>query len=536
MKKTKFTPETDVKKVEARDTDIFKGKGRIKNYMSGFYRAAIVAMLVLLQLAFIIVLSVWLSGATVYIYAIIEFASLIIIFGLVNDSRRPSYKIAWICTILILPVTGHIMYALWGVKNRKKKLDMAIINCIKRGEGYLTRNDELVESFTRRYPTKSRMVSFLQANNMPLFANNSVKYFQMADIAFESIFEDIKAAKKFVLIDFFIVGEGVLWDRMHEILKKKVTEGVEIKFMFDDFGSMFRIPKNFKESLEAEGIQVAIFNPIHRYTGKLYMNYRSHQKIIVIDGNIAYTGGMNLADEYVNLVERFGIWKDAGIRIEGDAAWGFTVVFFQMWEACHGFRTIDYDKYRPCKKFTKSDIYCQVVSDGPVRNPKHPIEGLYKHIIYCAKNYIFIATPYLLIEDDMRQALIYAAESGVDVRIITPYIPDKKLVKLLTEYNYGQLLKNGVKIYEYKPGFIHSKVIINEECGVVGTVNMDYRSFFLHYECGAFLCDRKAISPIKDDFLTTLGVCRQVTYDEWLHRPLYIKILQNALSFFSTLM
>ncbi len=337
-------------------------------------------------------------------------------------------------------------------------------------------------------------------------------------------------------MNFFIVGEGVLWDRIHHMLLQKIKEGVNVKFMYDDFGATLRTSKHFRRELEAEGIETAVFNPIHKYTDKLYMNYRSHQKIIVIDGNSGYTGGMNLADEYVNLIDRFGTWKDNAVKVCGDAVWGLTVTFLQMWEICKNGERMDYNPYRPTMEFQSNDVYCHVISDGPANNPNNPIESIYKQIINYAKKYVYITTPYLIIEDDMRQALITAVKSGIDVRIITPYIPDKKNVKRLTNYNYGQLLEAGIKIYEYKPGFIHAKTIINEDCGIVGTINMDYRSFYLHYECGLWMCNREVIDVIKEDLLNTMDISIEISYNEWKSRPWYLKTYQKLLNVFSTLM
>jgi len=299
---------------------------------------------------------------------------------------------------------------------------------------------------------------------------------------------------------------------------------------------MLRTPNNFKKNLEAEGFEIHVFNPIHKYTDKLYMNYRSHQKIIVIDGNVGFTGGINLADEYVNMVHRFGIWKDNAVKVEGEAVWGLTVTFLQMWEVSSEGELIDYNPYRPTKQFEENDVFCQIVSDGPANNPRNPIESIYKQIINYAKKYLYITSPCLIIEDDMRDTLITAAQSGVDVRIITPFIPDKKSVKIITNFNYGRLLEAGVRIFEYTPGFIHAKTIINEECGIVGTINMDYRSFYLHYECGVWMCNKEVIDTIKADLVKTMDVSREVTYEEWKNRPLKLKIYQLILNLFSTLM
>jgi cardiolipin synthase A/B len=509
--------------------------GTIKGYLSGFLRATLVGLLVLAQFGLIIYLSYILQGYTLYLYAGIQALSIIIVIGLVNDNRNASYKISWICIIAALPITGHIMFMLWG-NMRRKKIDNSILKKLQRGAQFLEFNPEVINQFSQKYPTKSRMTRYLESNSFPLYKNNKVTYYPMGEDTFEAIFEEIDKAEHFILLNFFIIGEGVLWDKLHTKLLSKVKQGVKILFLYDDFGAMLRTPTNFKRTLESEGFEVRVFNPIHKYTDQLYMNYRSHQKIIVIDGNIGFTGGMNLADEYVNLVHRFGTWKDNAVKVEGDAVWGLTVTFLQMWEVSGESNPIDYSPYRPTKQFEVNDVYCQVISDGPANNPRNPVENIYKQMIYYAKKVLYITTPYLIIEDDMRDALITAAASGIDVRIITPFIPDKKNVKILTNYNYGRLLEAGVRIFEYSPGFIHAKTIITEDCGIVGTINMDYRSFHLHYECGVWICDKQTIHTIKEDLLTTMKQCHEVSYEEWKNRPFLMKFYQRILNMFSTLM
>jgi cardiolipin synthase len=509
--------------------------GRIKNYLSGILWVTIVGLLVLVQFGLVIALSIYLRGYTVYIYSFIQVLSIIIIIVLENDQRNASYKISWICIIAALPITGHIMFMLWG-NRRGRKIEKRILRKLRRGAEYLDFTPEVRDQFAQTYPTKSRMVRYLEANSFPLYKNNKVTYYPMGEEAFEAIFHEMEHAKKFILLNFFIVGEGALWERMHTMILKKRSEGVKIMFLYDDFGAILRTPKNFRKNLENEGVEVRVFNPIYRYTDKLYMNYRSHQKIIVIDGNAGFTGGMNLADEYVNLVSRFGVWKDNAVKVEGDAVWGLTVTFLQMWDVCSGGEPLDYNPYRPTKSFEQNDVYCQVISDGPANNPRNPIENIYKQMIYYAKKMLYITTPYLIIEDDMRDALITAAKSGIDVRIITPYIPDKKNVKILTNYNYGRLLEAGVRIFEYAPGFIHAKTIISEDSGIVGTVNMDFRSFHLHYECGVWICDKEVIDTIKSDLVMTMEQSHEVTFEEWKNRPFLIKGYQLILNLFSTLM
>lgn len=518
------------------DNKVEELKGTAKMNFSGLLRVILTGLLVLLQLLMVFYFTYWLRGNYVYIYLILELVGVLFGIYLVNVYRNSSYKIAWLCIFMIFPITGHIMFFLWGNRFSRKRLEKKITKYLTlKSCEYLSQEEGIREEFADKYPNQNKISVYLENHQFPLFKNNKLKYYPFGEDAFKDIFEDIKNAKKFVLINFYIVAQGLLLDELFLILSEKVKEGVEVKFMYDDFGASLRTPKDFKKQFEDAGIEMAVFNPIHQYTDRLYLNYRSHQKIVVVDGNIAYTGGINLADEYANLVDRFGVWKDSSVKVEGDAAWGFTVVFFQMWELCEKPHDLDYNNYRPNKEFEKNDVFCHVISDGPANNPDNPIESLYRQIIYNAKEYLYIATPYLVIEDDLKEALITAAKSGVDVKVITPYIPDKKNVKLLTEYNYGPLLEGGVEILEYKPGFIHSKVIINESCAIVGTINMDYRSFYLHYEDGLFMCNEEIIDVIYGHVQETLKVCISVDYEEWKNRPWYLKAYQYVLNLFQTL-
>lgn len=512
-------------------------KGRIQNNLSGFLRIALTALIVLLQCLFIIFLPFFFHSFTVYFYFIWEITSVIVIVTMVNRNQSPSYRMAWISIVTLLPISGFIMYYLWGrARGNKRRLDQYILRQISYGSQFLIQDEDVYFEFISEHPVEGRMVKYMETEGFPLSGGNSVDYFPMGEDVFEEIFTDLEKAERFILIDFFIVAEGGIWDKMHEILKHKIEEGVEVKFLYDDFGAAIRTHKFFRQILEHEGFEIRVFNPVHKYTGELYMNYRSHQKILVIDGEVGYTGGFNLADEYANLVERFGVWKDTGIRIRGDAVWGLTVIFLQMWEASESTGDhIEYLKYKTNFVHKCGDVFCQVISDGPANNPSNPIESLYNQMIVYADKYLYITTPYLIIEDYMKNSLIEAAKRGVDVRIITPNIPDKKNVKLLTNYNYGPLLREGVRIYEYTPGFIHAKQILTENSVIVGTINMDYRSFYLHYENGVWMSGKEIQEAVREDFFRTFKESREVTYDEWLKRPRRWKIIQPLLNLFSTL-
>lgn len=512
-------------------------KGRVQNNLGGFLRIALTALMVLIQCLFIIFLPFVLQSLTVYFYFIWEVTSVIVIVALVNRNQSPSYRLAWISIVMLLPLSGFIMFYLWGRdRGGKRKLDQHILRQISYGNQFLIQDEDVYLDFISDNPVSGRMVKYMENEGFPLTAGNAVDFYPMGEDVFEEIFRDLEKAEKFILVDFFIVAEGGIWDKMHEILKRKVEEGVEVKFLYDDFGAAIRTRKYFKQILEHEGFEVRVFNPVHKYTGELYMNYRSHQKILVIDGEVGYTGGFNLADEYANLVERFGVWKDTGVRIRGDAVWGLTVVFLQMWEASENTGGhIDYLNYKVTFPRHCGNVFCQVISDGPANNPDNPIESIYNQMIVYADKYLYITTPYLIIEDYMKNSLIEAVKRGVDVRIITPGIPDKKNVKLLTNYNYGLLLREGVRIYEYAPGFIHAKQVLTENSVIVGTINMDYRSFYLHYENGVWMSGKEIQEAVRSDFFRTFAESREITYEEWLDRPRRWKLVQPLLNLFSTL-
>lgn len=515
-------------------------KGRVQNNLSGYLRIGLTALFFLVQCILILFLTRWLQNSTVYFYFILELVSVLAVVTLINRNQSPSFRLAWISVALLLPISGFVMYYLWGRSGGSKARNNRFIRQqISYGNQFLVHDEENYQKFLAENPVAGRMVKFMETEHFPLSAGNESKFYAMGEDAFEDIFAAMEQAKDFILIDFFIVAEGVLWDKMHEILKRKCEEGVEVKFLYDDFGTAIRTRKYFRNILQEEGMEVRVFNPIHRYTGDLYINYRTHQKIIVIDGKEGFTGGFNLADEYANLVERFGVWKDTGVRVRGEAVWGLTVVFLQMWDACGvDGKHADYLRYRlmPDQYMkTAGDTICHVIADGPANQSRNLIEGIYNQMMMYADQYLYITTPYLIVEEYMITSLIEAAKRGVDVRIITPAIPDKKMVKLLTNYNYGSLLKEGVRIYEYSLGFIHAKQILTEDAAIVGTINMDYRSFYLHYENGIWMSGKQIQQDVYEDFQNTFRESKEITYEEWLHRPRRWKIIQPFLELFSTL-
>lgn len=531
------------KKQEKTKKKLFKSsnkKGFLKTYISGGIRAIVVLIMLFFQFSLLFSLSFRAASYGILIYYATSIITALIIIGLVNKNSIPSFKIGWLIIIALIPYAGLLMYIFWGSDRSTKRIRNRNFSHIKYSYKFIEdSNKELAELEQKDY-NKAKIARYMVNNHFPLLHKNKINYFPFGEDAFESIIDDIEHAEKFIFLDFFIVADGYLWRSLKDILINKAKSGVEVKFLYDDYGSMFRTSKSFWKELNNAGIETAEFNPITKYLDRLYLNFRSHQKIVIIDGKIGYTGGFNLADEYVNQLDRFGVWKDNAVRIEGNGVFGLTLTFLSMWGLVKNKDIEDFNIYK--YKFTPDELkdldnnYVQIISDGPENNPSNPAADVIKQLVFNSRDYLYITTPYLIPESDMSEALVTAAQSGVDVRIIVPGVPDKKLVNLLTKYNYGKLLQGGVKIYEYTPGFIHAKTYITRDCGMIGTINLDYRSLYLHYECAAFLWDSTVINKAKEDVLQTIEQCKEITYEAWKKRPWYQKLIQPVINLFASLL
>ncbi len=509
-------------------------KQRMKGAVSGISRAVMVGIAVLLQLAVMIILVYYLQMFSIWVYYVIELFSVILVFGLVNDSE--SYKHFWIVIVLVLPVFGFFLYFMWGRKRTNSKTHRHFREVEGKMLDSLKQDQDILEQFRSIHPNKVQISRFLSREGFPLYNNTEVSYYGLGEEMKDALLEDLRKAKSYIFMEFFIIKEGVFWRDVYEILREKVKEGVEVRLLVDDFGAIFINTSQFREGIRANGIRLAEFAPIHKDISRLSFNYRNHQKIAVIDGNVGYTGGINLADEYINEQKRFGHWKDTAVRLEGEGVYSLTCFFLEMWQIAEGTGALDYTLYKPTVRI-ESQSMVQPFADGPANNPKNTAESAYTHLINKARDYIYITTPYLVLDQKMIDDLCRAAESGVDVRIITPHIYDKWYVYMVTVSNYGSLIKKGVHIYEYQPGFIHAKnAVVDDEIAVCGTINMDYRSFYLHYEDAVLMSKTPAVMDIKQDFLDTLQVCREIQYAEWLHRPLRQRFIQSLLRVFSPLL
>ena len=346
---------------------------------------------------------------------------------------------------------------------------------------------------------------------------------------------ELKKAEKFIFLEYFIIQEGKMFNSILEILEEKAKQGVDVRLIYDDVGCIVTLPHNYKNTLEAKGIKCRVFNPIKPFFTRR-LNNRDHRKIVVIDGDVGFTGGINLADEYINEYEKHGYWKDAGIMLKGDAVWNLTVMFLSMWDYIDN-KEEDYIKFKPSKnKYYNSKGYVQPFDDSPLIN--EPIgETVYLNLINKAKDYIYINTPYLIIDNEMMTALCLASKRGIDVKIVTPGIPDKKTVFKLTRSYYHQLIENGVEIYEYTPGFVHAKVFVSDDdTATVGSINLDYRSLYLHFECGVFIYNNSEVDKVERDFQQTLAKSHKVTLMEVKKQTIATKISGQVLRLIAPLM
>lgn len=371
----------------------------------------------------------------------------------------------------------------------------------------------------------------------PPYKNIFSQYYPIGEEKFDSFIRELEKAEKFIFMEYFIIEEGKMWNAILKVLERKASEGVDVRLIYDDAGCMLTLPNRYNRKLEEKGIKCAIFNPLVPILSAKF-NTRDHRKITVIDGVTAFTGGINLADEYINEIVKHGHWKDMGIMIKGEAVWNFTVMFLSLWDSIKD-QSSDFMPFKASKNsFSNIETkgYVQPFSDDPLDN--EPVgQIVYLNMINKAEKYVYITTPYLIIDSEMITALCTAAKSGVDVRIITPHHADKKYVHETTRSFYPKLMHSGVRIFEYEPGFMHGKTFVADDAyAVVGTINMDYRSLFLHFECGIWMYATNTVMDVKNDFMLTLEDCIEINLEHFKGVGLGRKLLSLILRLFAPLM
>ena len=474
-----------------------------------FSRTVVTALLIVIQVAWLAALLLQLGNSLPAIQTVLRILSLVAILFVIKSDMNPSYKIGWVLLIAVLPILGGLMYVIFGNKRPTKYMREMLRAQLEKSAEYLGTQESITGELDGG---AAGLFKYLEGSaGYPTAKNTTVRYYRVGEEMYADLLPELEKAEKFIFLEYFIIRPGEMWDGVLEILKRKAAAGVDVRIIYDDMGCIDILPANYNATLEGWGIRTMAFNRFVPAVS-LVMNNRDHRKITVIDGKVGFTGGINISDEYINVKERFGHWKDTGLMLKGPGVFNLTLMFLEMWNAFNkdgdGYAGFIPDSFEECG--SADDGYVLSFSDSPLDNESVG-ESVYTDMLYQAKDYIYITTPYLAIDSELQAALCMAAKRGVDVRMITPGIPDKKLVYRLTRSYYPTLLRAGVKIYEYTPGFIHAKSFVcDDKLCVVGTINMDYRSLYLHFECGTLMYNNPEIKQVKKDDLDTMEKCRKV--------------------------
>jgi len=493
-----------------------------------FHRVTFAAITIALQLLVLIAVIIRFNQFFPFFYAISLLASIVAVFVIINNKTHPDYKLAWIIPILSFPIFGGLFYFFVGRSKLSKRMRNKMHVIEEKMRASLNKQPQILAWLASLDENAANQSRYIQDYSYcPPYVNTIAEYFPLGEKKFARFIEELRKAEKYIFLEYYIIEEGIMWNSILDILVEKAQQGVDVRVIYDGIGCLFTLPLGYDKRLEKMGIKCCVFNPLIPILS-LKLNNRDHRKIAVIDGKVGFTGGINLADEYINEIEKYGHWKDSAVMLKGDAVWSLTVIFLAMWDYLRGVEE-DFNQFRPKNQIIdvpQGRGCIQPFSDNPLDD--EPVgKTVYLNLINKAKRYIYITTPYLIIDNEMAMSLATAAKSGVDVRIITPSRGDSWVVQRVTRSYYKMLVTNGVKIYEYTPGFMHAKTFtVDDEYGVVGTINMDYRSLFMHFECAVWLYRDNSISTMKEDFLKTLEVCRQITTEDvnnikWYHSLLY---------------
>lgn len=500
-----------------------------------FHRSVIVAVSLLVQVAVLVLMIVKFSESFTQFYWVCIFVSFLAAIGIVSSRSDPAYKIVWLVLILPFPVFGGMIYLIFGGSRHPRWLRRAMLTINEKMLAAL-KSDFKADTLVKAGEDAAIQARYLERRaHCPVYDDSRAEYFSIGEDCYERMLVELKKATRYIFLEYFIIQEGKMWDSILAILVEKAKQGVDVRVMYDDMGCMFTLSKDYQEKLEEMGIRCCAFNRFVPVMS-LLLNNRDHRKMCIIDGSVAFTGGINLADEYINERERYGHWKDSGLMVTGGAAWSMAVMFLTMWDYANQLEE-DYDKFRPISApVVGAAGYIQPYTDSPL-DYEAVGQTVYLNMISKAEKYIYITTPYLILDTATNTALCNAAKSGVDVRIITPHIPDKKSVFHVTRAHYPPLLEAGVKIYEYTPGFIHAKnFVVDDQFATVGTVNLDFRSLFLHFENGVWMCRTPCIQDIKEDFLQTQKKSEKVSLRKSRRLNLLVQFHRSVLRMFAPLM
>lgn len=511
-----------------------------------FNRLNIILLLALAQAVILIYAIQSLSSGDSFLYLAFGGISVVVAFVVLSRPIHPSYKLAFIVPILLFPIFGGLLYMIFGwqggsrrFRRRVGRSNETAVACLRNETAVACSRNEIdvACSLTASVSSEPQSEYLNRSSGYPAYERTHTTYISSGEAMYRSLLQALKRAEHFIFMEYFIIEDGEMWRRILQVLESKAQLGLDVRLLFDDFGCISKLPYRYEETLRKRGIQCQVFNPI-RPMLDVRANYRDHRKITVIDGHTGFTGGINLADEYINAVEKHGHWKDAGVRLHGDAVWSLTVMFLQNWHFGTG-SWEDVEPFRPWAHHAgafSSNGLVQPFGDSP-GDSENVGEGAYMNLISRARRYVWITTPYLVIDNALQAALQLASRSGIDVRIITPGRADKWYVHPVTRSYYQPLVEAGVRIYEYTPGFIHSKVVIaDDEVAIVGTINLDFRSLYLHFECATWMFQTDCLHDIREDFEHTMTLCRPVDLEAVRSIPAHVRLFRIFLRVFAPLL
>ena len=501
-----------------------------------FSRFFVIALLLILQVAILFGAFNWLLEYVPQLAAVQGLFSLVMIIYLFNNEMDASAKLTWMFLIAILPLPGAAFLFFTQMNFGHRTSRRRVEALVQQTTDALPQDPTVYDRLELGGSGMDDLAKYLnRSGSFPIYDDTDVTYFPSGEEKFEAMLQALREAEAFIFLEYFIIEEGYMWGRVLDILIEKAAAGVDVRIMYDGMCEMTQLPSDYCARLKQHGIQAKKFAPIMPLVSSHY-NYRDHRKILVIDGKVAFTGGVNLADEYINRVERFGHWKDAAIMLRGGAAMSFLLLFLQMWNIDEPEAQFEPYVSLPAVPAETPSGYVLPYGDCPLDGYRVG-ETVYIDVLYRATDYVHIMTPYLILDGEMETALKFAAQRGVDVKLILPGIPDKKAAYSLAKTHYRALTEAGVQIFEYTPGFVHAKVCVSdEEKAVVGTINFDYRSLYHHFECAAYLYQCSCIPRIEQDFQETLALCRPVTPETIKKTPFGYKAAGTLLKFIAPLM
>lgn len=507
-----------------------------KLFGSVAFRVAVLALSVALQVFSLVAMYAAFRRFFAWFYAFCLLLAAVAVGVIVRKDDVPEYKIAWLIPIMLFPLAGGLVYLMLGRYHLSRREKERVHDIAVHYEKAMSAMPETgaEEALRQQDPSAAQQARYLKHHaNAPLFQNTQTRYFPLGEDLLAAMLPELEAAQRFIFMEYFIIRPGKMWDAVLDVLTRKAAEGVDVRLMYDDMGCLFSLPVDFPAQMQARGIQCSAFNRFSTIFNSRFNN-RDHRKICVVDGNVGFTGGINLADEYINENRRLGHWKDTAVELRGEGVYSLTVMFLALWDFIRPARE-DFSAFAPTLSLTAPG-FAQPFTDVP-GDEEDVGETMYRNILCKAKQYVYITTPYLIIDSAMSAALTTAAKCGVDVRVITPGIPDKKMVFLLTRSYYKRLLKAGVRVFEYTPGFVHAKEFVSDDTtAVVGTINLDYRSLYLHYECAVWMYGTPAVAAVRDDFLATQRLSCEITLDTLRRLPVYQRALLSFLRVFAPLM